>query len=456
MQCGYCTPGMILGVAALLAANPDPDEARIRESLAGNICRCCTYPRIVRAARRAAELAASHDEGWFGGARRRTARAAGARSRTVGPARSGGARLLRRAPRRDGRGPRGRGGRGWRVVDEQRRMDPRRCGRDRHRVHGQGRRRPGQPDGPFPAGRRGVARAVRARAAGDGRHRSLPIRHGHVRQPVDAGRRREPARDRGVRSGALDLRGRGALGCRRGWTRRVRRRRPRTRRRCIDRLRRAPAWFAAGGASPGGERVAGDGMADGRDPDTEGDRGRDRDRRPAVPHGPLASGDAARSRPSSLGVRRDDAVGRCHRRASDARGERRARGRLRGCGRPRSPDRRARARRDPSGMGSGAPAVGRRADRAPARDPGRALRIAGVGRPVPPRDGRRGRGARGSRRSPRPDLHDRLHRARAARDASRSRSGKAIASPCGPARSGPSACGKSSPRRSTCRRSRCA
>ncbi len=62
MQCGYCTPGMILGAAALLGKSPDPDEALIRESLSGNICRCCTYPRIVRAVRRAAELAASDDE----------------------------------------------------------------------------------------------------------------------------------------------------------------------------------------------------------------------------------------------------------------------------------------------------------------------------------------------------------------------------------------------------------
>lgn len=63
MQCGYCTPGMILGVASLLEKSPDPDEALIRESLAGNICRCCTYPRIVRAALRAAELSTSEDEG---------------------------------------------------------------------------------------------------------------------------------------------------------------------------------------------------------------------------------------------------------------------------------------------------------------------------------------------------------------------------------------------------------
>jgi len=55
-QCGYCTAGMIMSTVALLEADGDPDDPRIRESLAGNVCRCCTYPRIVRAVRRAAEL----------------------------------------------------------------------------------------------------------------------------------------------------------------------------------------------------------------------------------------------------------------------------------------------------------------------------------------------------------------------------------------------------------------
>lgn len=56
MQCGYCTPGMILGAAALLEANPTPDRRAIVAALDGNVCRCCTYPRIVRAVERAAEL----------------------------------------------------------------------------------------------------------------------------------------------------------------------------------------------------------------------------------------------------------------------------------------------------------------------------------------------------------------------------------------------------------------
>ena len=55
-QCGYCTPGMIMSAAALLATNPNPGEPAILAALEGNVCRCCTYPRIIRAVRRAAEL----------------------------------------------------------------------------------------------------------------------------------------------------------------------------------------------------------------------------------------------------------------------------------------------------------------------------------------------------------------------------------------------------------------
>jgi nicotinate dehydrogenase subunit B len=56
MQCGYCTPGWLMATAALLAATPHPDDTRIAAGLAGNVCRCCTYPRILRAIHRAAEL----------------------------------------------------------------------------------------------------------------------------------------------------------------------------------------------------------------------------------------------------------------------------------------------------------------------------------------------------------------------------------------------------------------
>jgi len=54
LQCGFCTPGMILTAADLLARNPDPSEAEIRHGLEGNLCRCTGYQNIVAAIRTAA------------------------------------------------------------------------------------------------------------------------------------------------------------------------------------------------------------------------------------------------------------------------------------------------------------------------------------------------------------------------------------------------------------------
>jgi aerobic-type carbon monoxide dehydrogenase small subunit (CoxS/CutS family) len=54
MQCGYCTPGMVLGTVALLANEPKPTEAQIAEGLNGHLCRCNGYHRIVAAVKRAA------------------------------------------------------------------------------------------------------------------------------------------------------------------------------------------------------------------------------------------------------------------------------------------------------------------------------------------------------------------------------------------------------------------
>ncbi|MDO8533556.1 MAG: (2Fe-2S)-binding protein [Xanthobacteraceae bacterium] len=48
-QCGYCTPGMIVSAAALLAGKPKPTEAEVRSALDGNLCRCGTHTRVVRA-----------------------------------------------------------------------------------------------------------------------------------------------------------------------------------------------------------------------------------------------------------------------------------------------------------------------------------------------------------------------------------------------------------------------
>ena len=55
LQCGYCTPGMLMSATALLRENPSPREAEIRKALQGNICRCTGYVNIVEAIKAAAE-----------------------------------------------------------------------------------------------------------------------------------------------------------------------------------------------------------------------------------------------------------------------------------------------------------------------------------------------------------------------------------------------------------------
>src|SRR6201981_1887156 len=55
LQCGYCTPGMIMAATALLSENPDPSESEVRHALEGNLCRCTGYHNIVKAVLDAAE-----------------------------------------------------------------------------------------------------------------------------------------------------------------------------------------------------------------------------------------------------------------------------------------------------------------------------------------------------------------------------------------------------------------
>jgi aerobic-type carbon monoxide dehydrogenase small subunit (CoxS/CutS family) len=61
MQCGYCVPGMVMAAHALLRANKNPTDQQIIEHMDGNVCRCCGYPRMVAAIKRAAK--AMQEEG---------------------------------------------------------------------------------------------------------------------------------------------------------------------------------------------------------------------------------------------------------------------------------------------------------------------------------------------------------------------------------------------------------
>ncbi|HWP40147.1 MAG TPA: (2Fe-2S)-binding protein [Tepidisphaeraceae bacterium] len=55
-QCGYCTAGMIMGTVALLEKSPDPTDDQIEQAMNGHLCRCCSYPNILRSIRRAIQL----------------------------------------------------------------------------------------------------------------------------------------------------------------------------------------------------------------------------------------------------------------------------------------------------------------------------------------------------------------------------------------------------------------
>ena len=58
LQCGFCTPGMIMAAADLLKRHPNPSDEQIREGLAGNLCRCTGYVNIIAAVKQAAQLTA--------------------------------------------------------------------------------------------------------------------------------------------------------------------------------------------------------------------------------------------------------------------------------------------------------------------------------------------------------------------------------------------------------------
>lgn len=62
LQCGYCTPGMVMSAVDLLEQTPDPDEPEIREAIAGNLCRCTVYQNILSAVETAAESMDATDQ----------------------------------------------------------------------------------------------------------------------------------------------------------------------------------------------------------------------------------------------------------------------------------------------------------------------------------------------------------------------------------------------------------
>ncbi|MGH1505618.1 MAG: (2Fe-2S)-binding protein, partial [Acidimicrobiales bacterium] len=63
LQCGYCTPGMVMAATSLLTENPTPTEADVREGLEGNLCRCTGYHNIVKSVLSAAGTAAGTNGG---------------------------------------------------------------------------------------------------------------------------------------------------------------------------------------------------------------------------------------------------------------------------------------------------------------------------------------------------------------------------------------------------------
>jgi carbon-monoxide dehydrogenase small subunit len=63
VQCGYCTPGMLLSAKALLDENPEPSVEDVKRAISGNLCRCTGYTKIIRAVRAAAEVLRERDPG---------------------------------------------------------------------------------------------------------------------------------------------------------------------------------------------------------------------------------------------------------------------------------------------------------------------------------------------------------------------------------------------------------
>jgi len=91
LQCGYCTPGMILSAVELLRTNPEPSEAEIRDGISGNLCRCTGYQHIVQSVQYAAKKMGARGNGKNGGSRENRKSNAGAQ-KSGGGKRSGARR----------------------------------------------------------------------------------------------------------------------------------------------------------------------------------------------------------------------------------------------------------------------------------------------------------------------------------------------------------------------------
>ena len=145
-QCGYCTPGMALRAAALLAEDDDPGDERIAAALGQNVCRCGCYPRLVGAVHRAAAALRDPRPESVPGRCRRPGCAALARRAALGPVPGAGAGMVRHPGRRAGRGVAATGPACRCPACGRRRVGARRPVRHRDGVHRQGRYRAGQPD----------------------------------------------------------------------------------------------------------------------------------------------------------------------------------------------------------------------------------------------------------------------------------------------------------------------
>ena len=185
LQCGFCTPGMVMAAVSLLAENPHPSEEDVRVGLEGNLCRCTGYHNIVRSVLAAADGVAGDDRKRGAGMTATDETTAAGRSlRAAPPAQGGRPAAHRRGPLR--RRPRHPGGALARHGAQPVRPRPHRQHR-RQRRAGHARRPPGA-DGRGPERLLPVAHALRL--AGHGRHegaRALADRH---RQGLLRGRHR--------------------------------------------------------------------------------------------------------------------------------------------------------------------------------------------------------------------------------------------------------------------------